>query len=129
MPSFFYGGHLPDLADYNRHQWQYDLRFLLPYCIASAILTLACLFVAPKLSNRITRHHSIGLYALASLLLIFAVVAVSDVINTVWLKDGWVFHGGGLISYIRFLSVSSPVALVSALITVSIERWCRRVHD
>jgi len=128
-PSFFYWGHLPDLADYKRHQWQYDLGFLLPYFVASAALTLVCLFVAPKLSNRLTRHRSVGLHALASLLLIFALVAVSDVINTVWLKNGWVFYRGGLILYIRFLIVSLTLAVVSGLITIVIERWRRRVHD
>jgi len=128
MPSFFYRGHLPDLVDYNQHHWQYDLRFLLPYCIAALILTVVCLFIAPKLSNRLIRRHSVRLYALASLVLIFAVAAASDVVNIVWLTNG-MFYGGGVATYIRFLAVGLPLAITSAVFAAFIERWPTRVHN
>ena len=62
VPSFFYWGRLPGLAEYNQHHWHYDVLFFLPYGIAAILLTVVCLFVAPKLSNRLTPRHSMGLY-------------------------------------------------------------------
>ena len=29
MPSFFYWGHLPGMAEYKQHTWHYELRFLI----------------------------------------------------------------------------------------------------
>ena len=106
MPGFFYIGHLPDMAEYNQHQWQYELRFLLPYCIASVILTLICLFVAPKLGTLITRRHNIGVYSVTSLVL--------------WLKGG-VLYAAEFESYKRLLIVSLPLAIISALVAFGVE--------
>ena len=128
MPSFFYWGRLPDLAEYNQHHWQYDVRFLLPYCLAALVLTFACLFIAPKLSRRLTPRHSMGLYGLASLLLVFAVAAVSDVINIVWLRSG-LFYGSGAASYVRLLIVGLPLAVSSAVIASLIEKRPTRMQD
>src|SRR5581483_2790078 len=121
MPGFFYRGPLPDLAEYNQHQLQYDLRFLFPYCIASVILTLVCLFAAPALGDRFIRRRNVGVYSAISLVLIFAVAAVSDVANTIWLKDAW-FYGSHLDSYIRLLIVGLPLAVSSALLAVAVRR-------
>ena len=124
MPSFFYWGRLPDLAEYNQHHWQYDVRFLLPYCLAALVLTFACLFIAPKLSRRLTPRNSVGLYGLASLLLVFAVAAVSDVM----LRSG-LFYGSGAASYVRLLIVGLPLAVSSAVIASLIEKRPTRMQD
>src|SRR5262249_28922022 len=81
MPGFFYIGHLLDLAEYNQHRWHYELRFLIPYCIASAILTLICLFIAPKLGKRITRRRNVGVHSMTSLVLMLLIAGASDVVN------------------------------------------------
>jgi hypothetical protein len=88
MPSFFYWGRLPGMAEYNQHSRHYELRFLIPYCIASTILALVCLFVAPKVSHRLTPRHNFGVYSVTSLVQLFAVAAVSDMVNVLWLKGG-----------------------------------------
>lgn len=121
MPSFFYWGRLPGLAEYNHHQLQYDVRFLVSYCIAALVLTIMCLFVAPKLANRIMHRHSITLHALASLLMLLAVTAISDVINIVWLRNG-LFYGREVGSYIRLLIVGLPLAVSSAVLSSFVDR-------
>jgi len=112
MPSFFTEGICPDLTGYYQHQWQYELRFLIPYCIASVILTFVCLFVAPKLSNRLTGCPNVVVYSTASLVLMFAAAAASDVVKIMWVKDG-VFYGSTFHSYPRLLIVSFPLAVIS----------------
>ena len=116
MPSFFYEGHLPNLAEYNHHSCEYELRFLFPYCIASFILTCVCLFATPKLADRL-HSRNVGVYAATSLVLIFVVAAASDVLNTIWLKDAW-FYGSHLDSYVRLLIVGLPLAIISAVLVV-----------
>lgn len=124
MPSFFYKGHLPDLAEYYQHRWQYELRFLFPYCIASVILTFVCLFAAPKLGDRLSSRN-VGVHSATSLMLIFVVAAASDVLNTIWLKDAW-FYGSSLDSYIRLLIVGLPLAITSAVLVVAAGRLSPR---
>src|SRR5690349_12186503 len=75
MPTFFYWGHLPGMAEYNQHSWRYEVRFLIPYCIASTILAFVCLFVAPKVGNRLTARYKFGVHSATSLVLLFAVAA------------------------------------------------------
>lgn len=128
MPSFFYWGRLPGVAEYNQHHWQYDVLFFLPYGIAAILLTVVCLFVAPKLSNRLVRRHRVTGYALASLVLILAVAAVSDMINIAWLRGG-LFYGWGAASYVRLLIVGLPLAVSSALIASFIEKRQTRIQS
>jgi len=83
MPSFFYWGHLPGMGEYNGHPWRYELRFFIPYCIASTILAFVCLFVAPKVGSRLTGRHNFRVHSATSVVLLFAVAAASDVLNVI----------------------------------------------
>lgn len=128
MPSFFYWGRLPGLADYNQHQWQYDVQFFLPYGIAAIVITVVCFLIAPKLSYRLTHRHSVGLCTLFSLVLLFAAAAISDVVNMVWVEDV-MFFGGGVPSFVRLLVVGLPSAAASAVFTFFIERSPMRMAN
>lgn len=126
MPSFFYWGHLPGMAEYNQHTWHYELRFLIPYCIASTILAFVCLFVAPKVGNRLTARHKFGVHSANSLVLLFA-AAASDMVNVMWLKGG-VFLGTESYSYMRLLIVSLPLAIISGLLAVATDKSLTKKH-
>jgi len=104
---------------------QYELHFLIPYCIASTILAPVCLFVAPKLAHCATRRHNVGLYSVTSLVLLFGAAAGSDVVNVMWLKGG-VFYGAELESFKRLLIVSLPLAIISALLAIAVEKFSAR---
>lgn len=123
MPSFFYIGDSPSLAEYSDNRLKYELHFLIPQCIAAAWLAFVCVFVTPKLGNQVVRSRGFVGYSFISAALILATTGISDVLNVFWLKRGvfWTLYP---LLLMKLVIVTLLVAFSSALLLILVERPC-----
>jgi hypothetical protein len=113
MPSFFYFGHLPSPVQYHSNEWQYDMRFLVPYLAASVVLVIVTSFIAPKLAKRVdSRRTTVFIFAAG---LLVAVAAVSDVVVRFTRLRAGIFLSFAPDSIVSCVLVVTPLAVLAAV--------------